>query len=366
MSLTPQRPPWTNRYKHDWDDAYQRVMAWWEGTSLDRPVIISPLPKPDAPAFQRGRDLTWAQRDLDEAVHIEGARYHLENTLWLAEAAPAVATGYASLLWMLGAMAGAQVHYTPDTGTAWVEPTNDLYNQPLPEFDTACPPYAFTIHMIHRYAEEFGYDCILGANAMVDPLTTLAMMRGPEQFCLDLLDCPDMVQLWDDRLSELFMQIVSGWRSARAEHHRREEINWTGMWAPGDMDAVQCDVSALLSPEMFTRFALPELEKEAAFCDYVLWHLDGKEQICHLDLITSVPKVRGIQWADNPYTPALDYIDLFKRIRAKGLSVICYVHAPEEAIELTRQLGKDGLAIGVTGIKSQSALESLLAALKRL
>ncbi len=367
MTITTlQRPQWTNRYKTNWDDAYQRVMAWWEGACLDRPVVIAPLAKPGAPDFHASKSLDWAQRDLDAGYQLEASRYHLEHTLFEAEAAPAVGTGYASLLWMLGAMAGAQVRYTPDTGTAWVEPIPDLYERPLPQFDPDCAPYAFAISMIHRYAHEFGYDCILGANAMVDPLTTLSMMRGSEQLCLDLIDQPDTVQRWSDRLGELFLQIVAGWRAARAQHGRREETNWTGMWAPGDMDALQCDFSAMLSPAMFARFALPELEREAEFFDYALWHLDGPEEICHLELITSVRKIHAIQWADNPYAPSMDYIDLFKRIRKLGCSVICAVRTPQEAVELTRQMGKDGLALCISGVRGQAELEHTLLTLKRL
>jgi len=366
MPSAPQRPRWTSRYKANWDEAFERVMAWWEGTCLDRPVIIAPLAVPNTSQFHFPKSLTWEQRDLDAEYQMAASRHHLENSLFLAETAAAVGTGYASLLWMLGAMAGAQVHYTPDTGTAWVEPIPGLYNLPLPDFNPACPPYAFTIEMIHRYATEFGLDCILGANAMVDPLTTLAMMRGPEQLALDLLDQPETVQRWSDRLGDLFLQIVTGWREARAVHGRREEINWTGMWAPGDMDALQCDFSAMLSPVMFKRFVLPELEREAAFFDYALWHLDGPEEICHLELITSVRKIRAIQWADNPYAPTMAYIDLFKRIRKLGCSVICSVKTGEEALELTKQLGKDGLAILITEPGSQRELERTLVSLKQL
>lgn len=361
------RPSWSDKYKQNWDEAYLRVMAWWEGSFLDRPVVIAPLAKPGAPAFAPSRRAPdWEQRDLDVQYHLEATRYRLENTLFMAETAAASGTGYASLLWMLGAMAGAKIHYTPETGTAWVDPIPDLYSRPLPEFDNSCPPYAFAVEMIHRYAVEFGYDCILGANPMVDALTTLSMMRGPEQLCLDLIDCPETVRLWQERLVDLFLQIVAGWRDARAVHGRREDINWTGMWAPGDMDAVQCDFAAMLSPAMFKQFAMPELEREAAFFDYALWHLDGPEQICHLDLIMSVPQIKAIQWADNPYAPSLRYVDMFRRIKSAGRSVICSVRSADEAIELTREVGKDGLAICVTGLREQQELEQLLTALKHL
>ena len=175
-----------------------------------------------------------------------------------------------------------------------------------------------------------------------------------------------MVLRWRDRLWELFLDIVTGWRAARAEHGRREDTNWTGMWAPGDMDALQCDFSAMLSPAMFRQFALPELEREANFYDYALWHLDGLEEIPHLEMILGVDRIRAIQWADNPYTPSLDYVELFKVIRRHRRSVICSMETAAEAIAMTKEIGKDGLALCITGLKNESELENTLEALQRL
>jgi hypothetical protein len=341
------------------------MMAWWEGDGLDRPLVISPLRKPGAASFKPEDYLpTEEARDLDENYRLAWSRHYLESRLFLAEAAPFAGTDYASALCMVGAMAGARVHYTDDTGTAWMEPEEKLFDRPLPTFRAACPPYAFAVSMIHRHAEAFGYDCILGADHMLDPLTTLSMMRGPGQLCLDLVERPETVKRWRTRLGDLFLQIAAGFRAARAQHGRREHMNWTGIWGPGDIEALQCDFSTMLSPEMFHEFAMPELEREAAFYDYALWHLDGASEIRHLDAICSVKNLRAIQWVDEKKYGPIYYLDLFRRIRKLGRSLTLTCPSPDVAVDVTRALGKDGLAFHLMDVKSPKALETLLKRLK--
>lgn len=359
------RPPWTNRYKDNWDEAWQRMLAWWEGGSLDRPLVITSLPKPDAPLPEAARDPgTPEQRDLDEDYLLAENRHALTSHLYLAEAAPAAMTRYGQLLCMLGRMAGAPIRYAPpEINTAWIEEVPDLYDRDLPEFDANCPPYALAIGMIDRHAGAFGYDCILGANPMLDPLTTLSMMRGAGQLCIDLIDRPEMVKRWSARLGDMFLEIVSGYRQARARHGRREDMNWSGIWAPGDMDALQCDFSTMLSPGMFNEFAMGELERQAAFMDYALWHLDGEEEIRHLDAICSVPGIRAIQWVENRDRRPTERLDLFADIRRRGRSLTLSCPTVDEAVAVTRALGPDGLALQITGLRTEKEMAT---ALKRL
>ncbi|HEX7541596.1 MAG TPA: hypothetical protein VF352_05645 [Anaerolineales bacterium] len=52
----------------------------------------------------------------------------------------------------------------------------------------------------------------------------------------------------------------------------------------------------MISPKMFERFVLPDLETCCAAMDHALYHLDGKGQLVHVDTLLSTPRLRGIQW----------------------------------------------------------------------
>jgi hypothetical protein len=347
-------------------------MAWWEGDSLDRPVVLTPVPRPNRQPFKPAADPgSPAARDLDEEYQLAAHRHRLESLHFAAESAPMAGVGYASVLGLLAVMAGGSVRYAPESWTAWIEKEENLYQRDLPEFSPESPPYAFAVRMIHRYAEVFGLDCILGANPMMDALTTLSLMRGVEELCLDLRENPDTVKRWCRRLTDLYLEIVHGFRAARAEHGRREDMNWTGMWAPGDFDAVHCDFSVMVSPEMFEQFVRPQLERQLEFYDYTVWHLDGADQIKHLEAICSFPEIRGIQWVENEGRRPTERLDLFRRIRRLGKSLIIACPSVEEALELTRQLGKDGLALHIGPwlpglLRTEREMEDLLRRLRQV
>lgn len=48
---------------------------------------------------------------------------------------------------------------------------------------------------------------------------------------------------------------------------------WSGL--PGRVAKLQCDFSAMISPDMFKEFVLPYLKKQCDYLDYSLCHLDG-------------------------------------------------------------------------------------------
>lgn len=343
------------------------MMAWWEGDGLDRPVLIPYVRKDNAPKLAPDCDPgSQNERDLHEEYRLAYARHFLQWRHFLAESAPYASTTYGSSLCVLAAMAGAEVRYTPDTGTAWIQEDPDLYRRDLPEFREDSAPYAFALRMIRRHAEVFGHDCILGADVMLDPLTTLSMMRGSQNLCIDLVERPEVVDRWAERLNEMFLRIAAGYRVARALQGRCEHYNWTGAWAPGDMEALQCDFCTMLSPEMFRRFAMPHFERETAFYDYALWHLDGPDEIRHLEDICSVARLRAIQWVDTRKQGPRAYVDLFRRILKLNRSVIFGVRSTDEAVAMARLLGKDRvamvLAFGTTPAEV-AALEKTLKAL---
>jgi hypothetical protein len=52
----------------------------------------------------------------------------------------------------------------------------------------------------------------------------------------------------------------------------------------------------MISPQMFERFVLPDLLACCEFLDYAFYHLDGKGQLPHLNMLLALERLRGIQW----------------------------------------------------------------------
>ena len=59
---------------------------------------------------------------------------------------------------------------------------------------------------------------------------------------------------------------------------------------------LQCDFSYMISPAMFERFVMPDLAACCDALDHGFYHLDGKGEIRHLEMLLSLERLRGIQW----------------------------------------------------------------------
>jgi hypothetical protein len=366
----PLRPRWTNKYKQNWEDSQDRILAWWAGDGLKRPLVMSSVPRPDAPPFETPHTGPPPPVCLDEVRQLVDERHWFESRLFLAESAPCAWNGHATGL-LPAVMAGAMVRRSSAPLTIWIDPVEGLYERPLPEFDETCPVYGFALQMMRRHLEVFAADCLLGSNSLLDPLTTLSLMRGVTELCVDLVERPEVVLRWCERLTDLYVRIVSEFRAVRSESGRYEDLSWTGMWAPWDFQTAQCDFSVMLSSEMFDRFVRPELERQVGLFQGTIWHLDGSHQVHHLEAICSFEKIRAIQWVENERKRAMERVDLFRRIRQLGKSLIIECADPDEAVALTKELGKDGLAFLVGewinppgAIKDETEMESLLKRLK--
>ena len=123
------------------------------------------------------------------------------------------------------------------------------------------------------------------------------------------------------------------------------------IWGPGKTCKVQCDASAMFSPDMFRRFVLKPLRAQCGWLDYSLYHLDGETALQHLDiLLNEIPELDAIEW-----TPMLcsrgegggkpKWYDLYRRILRGGKRVQAVAVDYDEVIPLLDAVGGKGMYI---------------------
>jgi 5-methyltetrahydrofolate--homocysteine methyltransferase len=116
----------------------------------------------------------------------------------------------------------------------------------------------------------------------------------------------------------------------------------------------QSDLSYMLSPKMFEKFVLPDLLSCFAQVDHAFYHLDGKGQIRHLDLLLSLEELEGIQWIPGAgEKPPEEWLPLLKRVRDSGKLCQVYVTA-EGARKIVREIGGRGFAFYVIPFPTMS------------
>ena len=123
---------------------------------------------------------------------------------------------------------------------------------------------------------------------------------------------------------------------------------------------LQCDFSYMISPTMFERFVLPDLAACCEHLDYAFYHLDGKGQIPHLDMLLGIDRLRGIQWIPGDgQPPAEEWLSLLNRIIDSGK--LCHVYAtPHTVRTIVRELGGKGFAFWITELISEDDARGLL------
>ena len=123
---------------------------------------------------------------------------------------------------------------------------------------------------------------------------------------------------------------------------------------------LQSDFSYMISPQMFERFVLPDVAACCAALDHGFYHLDGKGQIPHLDMLLSLERLRGIQWIPGDGQPPPEqWLPLLKRIRDAGKLCQLYV-SPAGARTIVRELGGRGFALYIDQKMSQDQAEDFL------
>ena len=118
------------------------------------------------------------------------------------------------------------------------------------------------------------------------------------------------------------------------------------LWGPGKTAKVQCDASAMFSPDMFKRFVVPGLTEQCEWLDFSLYHLDGTQAICHLDALLGIDALDAIEWT--PQAGIEDgghprWFPLYRRILDAGKSVQIIGVNKEEFVHLLETIGGKGV-----------------------
>ena len=134
-------------------------------------------------------------------------------------------------------------------------------------------------------------------------MDALSAMRGREQLCLDMIERPDTIKnIMETVITPLWFDIYDGMRQPIQEKQIGTSI-WLTAWSPGKWYPTSYDFAALISPEMFDEFILPDITAEVAWLDHSLYHLDCPDAIQHLDSLIGIPGLGGIQWVQVPGRP---------------------------------------------------------------
>jgi len=355
--------------EEDWERVEQDWSAWWAG-ELERPLVMieNQVPHPENPFLDLApwEDIPVSSFPLEwpvEAVleyyeqRLEARRFYGDaSPKWWPNFGPGIVAGFL----------GTQVHCAVET--VWFEPVRRGSASELQlAYDAANPWWRRVQELARAAIERWGNQVAVGLTDLGGNLDILASLHTTQQLLYDLYDAPDEVARLSAEITHLWLRYYDELQTLIQAAGRGTSC-WAPIWSPGRCYMLQSDFAYMISSPMFERFVLPDL---AACCDHLehgFYHLDGKGQIRHLDLLLALERLRGIQWIPGDgQPPPEEWLPLLARIRGRsrhgggGRGKLCQLSvSPEGALTIVRELGGKGFALYIEQAMDQEEAEQFL------
>ncbi len=289
--------------KNNWDETKERFIAWWEGKNVDRPMLKIVTRKKDVPT-SNGSNIVF---DTPEEMHIGveknivKANEYFNRHNFYAEAFPALDLniGPGSMAVYLGCepvFAWDTVWYREIVNNGW-ELFKDI------QYDENNLWWKKHLSIIQKAVDKAGGDFYINIPDIVENVDILSAMRGPQNFCYDLMDVPDTVKDYVNQLDNIYFKYYDAFYNIVRDNEGGSSYTAFSIWGPGKTAKVQCDFSAMMSPNQFREFVIPSLEKQCNTLDYSLYHLDGPDCIRHLDALMKIENLSALQWTPGATQP---------------------------------------------------------------
>lgn len=327
------------KYKPDFEEAKKYWRSFWKGEVIDRPLIISNIPKrlenpPAYPPSMNGIDFNFR-----EAINLY--EEYAENTVFFCESIPSlrISFGPDQVSYFLK---GAEIKVVVNSRTAWFEPFIKDWEKVSPlEIDRESLWFKKFIEFYRIGAEKGVGKYLLEMPDLHTHLDCLRAIRGTENLCIDLIECPDEIKKRLEEIKNIYSEIYTEiWKYGNMEKYG--SISWIPLYSENKFGVVQCDFISLIGEEMFRKFVLPYIEIEVNFLDNSVFHLDGPGALRHLDDILGIKKLDCIQWVPGVGNkPHIEWIDLLKKIKKRGKCIIVYPGNKEEIKIFHRELGPE-------------------------
>lgn len=336
--------PKLNFTEADWERVERDTMAWWEG-ELQRPLVYLAVTNPVDSRWPFSYLTNYpldkpADRIVDEYEPFVAATHYYADAFpwWWINFGPGIAAGF------LGSKVNS---VTEPSETVWFSPAKPSAIQDIHfAFEPENIWWKRVQEMTAAFMDRYGNMLQVSHTDLGGNLDILASFRDTQGLLFDVVEQPEEVERLVKEINRLWLRYYDE-QEAIIRTKCRGTSSWTPIWTTGRTYMMQCDFSYMISPAMFERFVMPDL---TACCDHLthgFYHLDGKGEIPHLDMLLSIQRLRGIQWIPGDGQPSPDqWLPLLKRIREGGKLCQVFV-SPEGALRIVKNLGGKGFLLVV-------------------
>jgi len=242
--------------------------------------------KPGKDPVDRPRYLSCFDGDLQEEA--EQVLHWLETVDHLGDAVPYY--GFEFGADTFAAYLGAELKLAADRGTSWATPFVKNWDDTEITFHNNGHWWQRTLEVIAAFRSRFDGQLLICPPTLVANLDALAAIRGIENLLLDMMLTPHKIADAMQQICRVHTTVMSAYAKALS-WDTIGCIGGEGTYIEGRQSRPQCDMSCMISPQMFEAFVKPCLVSEAQDADAFVYHLDGSGSLKHVDALCSLPEI---------------------------------------------------------------------------
>lgn len=291
-------------YKNNWKDTREKFINWWEHRNTGRPLMIVVAKKNEfVPLDMKYEYTTVEDKYINPTKMVGHFRNWAQNVEWLGESFPNMSADFGP--GSLAAYLGCDIEW--QRKTVWFkEFIKDVYtfeNMSPFKFDPNNKWFSKHIEVIQECAKLANGEFLINIPDIMENIDVYASIRGAQNAIFDLMDEPEIVKDRINQIQNCYFDYYDRFYEVVKMPDSSSSYTMFSIWGPGKVAKLQCDFSAMLSPQQFRDFIQESLRQQAKKLDYVLYHLDGPEAIRHVDALMEIDEIDALQWTSGDHGP---------------------------------------------------------------
>ena len=339
-------------YKVNMEAAKEKFRNYWAHKNTGRPLMCVIARRPEVEQYSDGtpveggyldqicqgkyynmpEELKW--KDMEDKYQnpqriVDRYRYFCETHAFLGESFPNLNIDFGP--GSLASYLGSEIGFKEDT--VWFNKCLDSWDGvPKLTFDPENKWFKKHIQLAKDCQALAGDDFYVDMPDLMENIDVLASLRGAQDILFDLLDEPEMIGERIQEVTDIYYEYYDRFYDIIKDEEGGNAYTVFQIWGPGRTVKLQCDFSAMMSPEDFRKYIQPSLRSQSENVDHVLYHLDGPAAIKHMDALMEIEGIDALQWTSGDAGPdgtLPDWDVIYDKAIAAGKSIWVKVYSGE-------------------------------------
>ena len=339
-------------YKVNMEAAKEKFRNYWAHKNTGRPLMCVIARRPEVEQYSDGtpveggyldqicqgkyynmpEELKW--KDMEDKYQnpqriVDRYRYFCQTHAFLGESFPNLNIDFGP--GSLASYLGSEIGFKEDT--VWFNKCLDGWDGvPKLTFDPENKWFKKHIQLAKDCQALAGDDFYVDMPDLMENIDVLASLRGAQDILFDLLDEPEMIGERIQEVTDIYYEYYDRFYDIIKDEEGGNAYTVFQIWGPGRTVKLQCDFSAMMSPEDFRKYIQPSLRSQSENVDHVLYHLDGPAAIKHMDALMEIEGIDALQWTSGDAGPdgtLPDWDVIYDKAIAAGKSIWVKVYSGE-------------------------------------